>query len=79
MRRLRDVVARIGLDALAELFALLGGAVRADQHAVAARFAHGLDDVFIQMRQHVLALGGLGAAGKFRRCRESDLRPGNTG
>ncbi len=55
-RGLRDVVARVGFDVAAELFALRGCAVRTDQHAVAARFAHRLDHISIKVIQHVLPL-----------------------
>src|SRR5580700_7334179 len=53
---LRDVIARIGFDAAAELLALFGGAMRADQHAVAAGFADCLYDVFFKLAEYVSAL-----------------------
>ena len=55
-RGLGNVVARVGLDLAGELFALAGGGVRADQHAVAAAFADGLDDQLVEIGEDVLAL-----------------------
>ena len=54
-RRLGDVVARVGEDAPAELVALGGGAVRADQHAVAARLADRLDHQLVEVLEDVAA------------------------
>ena len=59
-RRLRDVIPRLGLDPLPEFFPLLGGAVRADQHAVAARLAHGFHHQLVQILQHIAALRAIG-------------------
>ena len=53
---LGDVVARLGFDAPAEFIPLLGGAVGPDEHAVAARFADGFHDHFIQVIDHVALL-----------------------
>ena len=55
-RRLCNIVARISLDQAGEFLLLFFGRVRPDQHAVAARFIGRLDDQFMQMRQHVLAV-----------------------
>ncbi len=59
-RGLGDVVARIGLDAGGELFALLRSGVRADEHAVAAAFANGFDHELVEIGEDVLALLVLG-------------------
>ena len=55
-RRLGDVVARLGLDAPAELLALFGRAVRPDQHAVAARLSNRLHDELVEVLEHVRAI-----------------------
>ena len=59
-RRLGDVVAWVSQDALAELLTLLGRAVRADQHVIAARLADGFHHQLLQVGQHVLALPVVG-------------------
>src|SRR5258708_2756321 len=48
-RRLGDVIARPGANELAELRALLGRRSRTNEHAVAARFIHRLDDELFQV------------------------------
>ena len=53
---LRDVVARGGGDAGGEIFALGEGGVRADEHAIAAAFVGSLDDEFVEIFEHVLAI-----------------------
>ena len=53
--RLGDVVARIRNDALTELLALLGGAVRSDEHVVAARLADRFHHQLVEVGQDVLA------------------------
>src|SRR5208282_2021825 len=55
-RRLRDVVAGLGLDSATEVFTLLGSALRTDQHAVAAGFAHGFYDQFVEVIEHIILL-----------------------
>ncbi len=55
-RRLRHVVARIGLDQLGEFGAFFRCGARADQHAVAARFIRRLDHQFVEIGQHVFLL-----------------------
>src|SRR5579875_2337178 len=55
--RLRDVVARLGENALPKLFLLLFAAMGTDKHAVAAGFADGLDDVLVKMAADVVAVG----------------------
>ena len=52
---LGDVVAGVGLDAAGEVFALFGGGLRADEHAVAAGLADRLDDELLEVREDVLA------------------------
>ena len=56
-RRLRDVVARLGLDLFAERLNLVLGRLRANQHAVAAGFVRGLDDEFFHVFQNVFFVG----------------------
>ena len=53
---LRDVAARLGHDAAAELVALLGGRLRAHQHAVAAGLVDGLDHQLVEVLEHVRAI-----------------------
>jgi hypothetical protein len=55
-RGLGDVVARIGFDLAGELLALACRRLRADQHAVAAAFAHRLHHQLVEVGQHMLAL-----------------------
>jgi len=57
--RLRNVVARIIENHSSKLFTLLRGALRAYEHAVAARLANGLDDHVLQIREDVLAVGSV--------------------
>ena len=52
-RRLGDEVARVGEDLVAEFVAFACGAVRTDQHPVAAGFADRLHDQRVQMLEHV--------------------------
>ena len=53
---MRDVVARLGFDQAAEFFALIDGAVRTDQHAVAARFTDCFDHHLVQIFEDVITL-----------------------
>ena len=46
------------IDAAGEVFALLGGGLGADEHAVAAGLADGLDDELLEVGKDVLALFG---------------------
>ena len=59
--RLRDELARLRADRVGELGAFRGGAVRADQHAVAARRGRALHDEPFEVREHVRALRVVGA------------------
>ncbi len=59
-RRLGDVISRIGKNTFPEFPLLLTGAVRPDQHAVAARFSYCLHHQFVEIGQHVIALLRLG-------------------
>src|SRR5579871_3212411 len=52
-RGLRDVIARIGLDLASELFTLLCGGVRTDEHAVAAALAHGFYNELVEIGECV--------------------------
>src|SRR3954447_5218490 len=54
--RLRDVVAGIILDPPSKFLALLGRAMRSDQHAIPARFADRLYYVILQIVTDVLPL-----------------------
>ena len=53
---LRDVVARVGGDALGELGLLILRRMGAHEHAVAAGFVHGLHDELVEVREDVVAL-----------------------
>ncbi len=53
---LGDVLARVGLDALAELGALGAGGLRAHEHAHAARLVDGLDHQLVEVVHHVGAV-----------------------
>ena len=55
-RRLRDVVARLRFNSLAELFPVGCSAVRTDQHAVAAGLADGLHHQLVEMLEHIASL-----------------------
>ncbi len=60
-RRLRDVALGVGLDRGAERLDLGRGRRRADQHAVAARAVHFLDDQLAQMGEDVGEVVGVAA------------------
>jgi len=55
-RGLRNVISRIRLDFHRELFTLLRGRVRADEHTVAARFIGSLDDKLVEILEHVFPI-----------------------
>ena len=54
--RLRNVVARVGLDASGKLLALTRSGMWTDEHAVTAAFAHSFDHKLVEIGKNVLAL-----------------------